>query len=203
MMRPVTKFGTRAIVAVSSLLTVGSTVNAGAGGQPNEVSGAVDVTRLAADLKSEDIDVRRSAAEQISQHGGDLRAVSVELVEACADADEEVREWVVTALEELDSPAETDLPDLVELLSDDSDDVGYWAATLLGRLRKAAVPAVPDLVTTLNASKGMATRQRAAWALGKIGRKAAAALPALEKAAQSDNARLSRLAATAIESIRE
>ncbi len=198
-----TTFDKRAFAIASCLLVLLGVANADAGDQPSEVIGAVDVTRLAAELKSEDVNARRSAAEQISQHGGDLRAVSIELVEACADADEEVREWIVTALEELDSPADTDVPELAELLDDDSDDVGYWAATLLGRLGKTAADAVPALVAALTDAKGMATRQRAAWALGKIGRKATDALPALEQAANNENARLSRLATSAIESIRE
>jgi HEAT repeat protein len=198
----VTPFGVRALVVTSNVLVIHMAVIADIGGQLDEVSGNVAVSRLVADLKSDDVDVRRNAAERISQHGGDLCAVSVELVEACADEDEEVREWVVTALEELKQPAESDLQDLADLLANDSDDVGYWAATLIGRLGKAALPAVPALVAALADTQGLLTQQRAAWALGKIGRKAVDALPALEKAAASQNARLSRLATGAIEGIR-
>lgn len=195
------RIGMWSVVVASSVFA--DDVAVAVGGQIVEVSVAVDVIRLVAELKSDDVEARRSAAEKITQHGGDLRAVSIELIEACTDTDEEVREWVVAALEELDTPSENDLSDLAELLSDDSDDIGYWAATLIGRLRKAALPAVPALITTLGEAKGLATQQRAAWALGKIGRKADAALPALKKATQSDNSRLSRLAAKAIESIGE
>jgi HEAT repeat protein len=195
------RIGMWSVVVASSVFA--DDVAVAVGGQIVEVSVAVDVTQLVAELKSDDVGSRRSAAEKITQHGGDLRAVAIELIEACADTDEEVREWVVAALEELDTPSENDLSDLAELLADESDDVGYWAATLIGRLRKAAVPAVPALITTLGEAKGLATQQRVAWALGKIGRKADAALPALKKAAQSDNSRLSRLATKAIESIGE
>jgi hypothetical protein len=61
---------------------------------------------------------------------------------------------------------------------------------------------VPTLAESLANALAQHVRERAAWALGKIGPAAGSALPALEIAAAGDNARLARLAETAIESVR-
>ncbi len=126
---------------------------------------------------------------------------AVPLVQACGDQDEEVRGWAVTALEELGPPPVADLAALASLLADQNADVGYWAATLLGRLGEDAAPAVPALASALSGSKHSSVRQRAAWALDKLGPPATGALDALRQAADDDDLRLARLAGRAIEQI--
>jgi HEAT repeat protein len=127
--------------------------------------------------------------------------LAVALVKATGDDAEEVREYAAAALEEMGPPEVEDVGSLAALLSDSAADAGYWAATLLGRLEANAVPAVPLLAAAVTGSTNMSVRQRAAWALGKIGPPAGPALNALKQAATSDNPRLARLAHRAIEQI--
>jgi len=152
-------------------------------------------------LASEDVAVRLQAAERAAQLGSEAQPLAVALVRACGDADEEVRNWVTGALEELGPPRGADLQPLSHLLADSNEEVSYWAATLLGRLKKDAAPAVPDLTHVLEHSSSLAVRQRAAWALGRIGAAARAAMPALKEASTSNNPRLARLAAEALTAI--
>jgi HEAT repeat protein len=79
--------------------------------------------------------------------------------------------------------------------------VAYWAITLLGRAGDNAAPAVAALADILCSSAEPPVRERAAWALGKIGPTAQAARPALDEAAASDEPRLRRLAEKALEAI--
>jgi HEAT repeat protein len=160
-----------------------------------------DLSRWIADLSAADSAVRAEAAEQLARLGEDARAAAVPLVRAAGDDEESAREWSVSALEDLGSPADDDLPALAELLAAANADVGYWAATLIGRLEERAAPAVAALTAALADSNPLIVRQRAAWALGKIGPAAAAARPDLEKAAESTDPRLSRLAKQAVEEI--
>ena len=147
------------------------------------------------------------AAERLAELGPDARQAAASLVRAMGDPNEEVRELVAAALEELGSPPLGNLPELARLLEDPSADVGYWAATLLGRLGEAGADAVSPLIDAGGgASREKPSHQtvseRSVWALGKIGPPAAGALPLLRKLAESaDNARLSRLASAAIEQI--
>ncbi len=122
------------------------------------------------------------------------------LVEASGRSDD-ARESVVATLEELGPPPAADGAKLADLLNDPSLDVAYWAATLLGRLEGAAAPAVSSLAQALARHAELAVRQRAAWALGKIGPPAAAARGPLEIAAASQNTRLASLARTALDSL--
>jgi HEAT repeat protein len=83
------------------------------------------------------------------------------------------------------------------LLSAEHPDVAYWAATLLGRLESEASGAVSQLMEALGSS-ALAVRERAAWALGRIGPRASKALPLLRKLSRDSRPRLARLAAEAI-----
>jgi len=153
-------------------------------------------------LRSADREERRAAAEALAGLGSEARGAAVALVAASCDADESVRQWSSSALEDLGPPCQQDQQPLIRLLDDRRADVAYWAATLLGRLGDRATDAVDALALTVMASPFPAVRQRAAWALGHIGPPAAAATPALTCASRSDNTRLSRLAARALASIR-
>jgi HEAT repeat protein len=159
-----------------------------------------DLSALVASLKSGDADQRQAAAEKLSQRGTDAAPAAVALVEAC-ERDDEARESVVAALEELGPPAASDVAKLAALVSRPSLDVAYWAATLLGRLEGEASPAVPALSEALGGHGELAVRQRAAWALGKIGPAAATARDALTKAAASSDPRLASLARAAVSSV--
>ncbi len=162
-----------------------------------------DLNELASLLTSNDPGKCLAAAEELSILGPYAQAVAIELVRAMASDSEEVREFVANVLEELGPPQIEQLAELVGMLEDTNADVGYWAATLLGRLGKTGKDAVPPLIeVATKISADLAVRQRAVWALGKIGRPAAAATAVLEQIVQAnENARLSRLATTAIERI--
>ena len=131
-----------------------------------------------------------------------LKQAAPALVQACAEDDESLREWVVSALEQLGAPADTDLPALVKLL--DADELSaYWAATLLGRLHERAAPAVAPLTKCVAASPHPSVRQRAIWALGQIGSAARSAAEVLQQAAASSDPRTARLAREAIDGVQQ
>lgn len=160
-----------------------------------------DIAELVESLRSGDEAKCLAAAEALARLGSDAQPAAVALVEACATDDEETLEWVTSALEDLGPPPASDVAPLAALVGDPSLDVAYWAATLLGRLHEEAEPAVSALAGALEAHPEMAVRQRAAWALGMIGPKAAGARAALEKAAGSEDRRLASLAREALEKL--
>jgi HEAT repeat protein len=147
--------------------------------------------------------VRRSqGAEQLSRLGEGARAAAVPLVHAAGDPDEAVREWAVAALEELGPPLEKDVESLATMLDSAAPDVAYWAATLLGRLGPTAVAATPCLIKALTNTPHTVAKERAAWALGKIGPGAGEAASALDKAAAGNEPRLARVAQRSLKQIR-
>jgi len=160
-----------------------------------------ETPQLTVALTASDPAARSQAAEALSHLGAAAREAAVPLVRASGDESEEVREWVIAALEQLGPPPLSDLDELHSLLDDGNADVGYWAATLIGRLGSAAAPAVSSLVSAASESHVMPVRERAIWALGKIGPPAAAALDCLKSAAESSQPRLARLAERAIRQI--
>ncbi len=122
------------------------------------------------------------AAESLCRLGPDAQPAAVQLVRTCADTSEIVREWVVGALEEIGPPDPADLDELANLAATQDPDVAYWAITLLGRLGESAVLAVDALTRSLSTHPATSVRQRAAWALGKIGPTASDSLGALRSA---------------------
>lgn len=155
----------------------------------NNLSAAEDARRL-------------HAAENLARLGEEARGAAVPLVRAAGDASESVREWAVAALEGLGPPDVKDLTALQQMTTTTSpDDVAYWAITLVGRLGTEGAPAVPRLIEVLEESDSLVVRQRAAWALGRIGPGGADARDALQQASRSEDPRLSRLAATALQQI--
>lgn len=159
----------------------------------------MDTSIFVNDLNSDQLTVRRRAAEQLAAHLD--AAAAVPLVRASGDADESVREWAVAALEQLGIPDAADAAALTELLTAEQRDVRYWSATLLGRLGRRAASAVTALTDSTARDADPAVRQRAAWALGEIGPPAAAAKHVLTQAAADDDTRLARLARQSLEKI--
>ena len=162
-----------------------------------------EISHWIANLSSPDIVLVGQAAEALAKLGPDAKAAAVPLVRAVAFMDETVREWVVSALESLEAPHEEDAPALTELVGSENGDVAYWAVTLLGRLDGKARAAVPALTEALKQNPHPHNRQRAAWALGKIGPAAKEALPALKEAAHGHDSRLARIALFSMEQIME
>jgi len=154
-----------------------------------------------AQLRGEDHSQQAAAAEALARLGSDARPAAVALVRVCGSADDAVREWAAAALEELGPPPPGQIGELIELARDQSLDAAYWAVTLLGRAGDNAAPAVATLAEVIRGSTEPSVRERAAWALGKIGPAAEAAGPALREAAASDEPRLRRLAEKALEAL--
>ena len=160
-----------------------------------------DLVALSKQLASTNAEHRAVAAEQLSQAGEDAAAAAVPLVAACGDADDRVREFAVAALEDLGPPLAADIPTLIKLVDSPDPLVAYWAITLLGRSGKTAAEAVAVLVACVESSADLSVRQRAAWALGKIGPAAGAARGTLKRAAGQGDERLARLANEALQAI--
>ena len=160
-----------------------------------------ELSTLIADLAAPEAPRRAAAARKLTKLGPDGSAAASALVRTAGDADEQVREWAVAALEELGAPPQQELDALCDLLQSPQADIGYWSATLLGRLGAAAASAVPMLADALAKSPAPSVRQRAAWALGRIGPPAAGARAELAAGTQEPDERLARLCREALERI--
>lgn len=125
-----------------------------------------------------------------------------QLLDTASDQ-ETVRDQAASALEDQGPPAVEEAPAIAALLTCPHADVVYWAATLLGRLAAQAAPFTAELAKVLESTAPLHSRERAAWALGKIGPPARAALPALDTAAASSEPRLARVASQAAACIRQ
>jgi HEAT repeat protein len=160
-----------------------------------------DLATLIAQLEGTDTAAQTTAANELASRGRDAQGAIVSLVRTVGIPDEEVLEACAAALEEAGPPSADQMVPLMSLTSDCSGDVSYWAVTMLGRARADAAPAVPALVAVLESDADLPVRERAAWALGEIGPAAKNAVTALTAAANCDDARLSRLAKKALDSI--
>ncbi len=156
-----------------------------------------EIVTLIGQLQDKQVAVRAASAEQLCQLGAEAQQAATELVTAAGD-EESVSNWAVAALEELGAPPATATAALAELSASDQELVSYWAITLLGRLEAEATDAEQALVTALGSSPHLACRQRAAWALGKLGTLSATATNALQQASQASDPRLAQLATRAL-----
>jgi HEAT repeat protein len=160
-----------------------------------------DVQALIDRLGSLDPSDAAAAAEALCHLGRDAQAATVALVRAAGAGDETVRAWVAAALEEVGPPAAGQIGELIRLADHQESAVRFWAVTLLGRAGAAAAQAIDAIAAQLRHSPDLSTRERAAWALGRIGPPAVTAVSALHMAAASGEPRLSRLAKASLASI--
>ncbi len=160
-----------------------------------------DVTSLANSLAHGTPEERLASAEALARLGVEASPAAIAIVQALEFEDDGLRDWLVAALEDLGAPATADAPALAALITKPALDPAYWAATLLGRLESQAAPAVPQITEALDKHAESTVRERAAWALGKIGSAAAGARSSLEAAAKGGNPRLARLASEALSQI--
>ena len=135
------------------------------------------------------------------RHWIPLEDIRYELVTEVFVRSGEAREWCAAALEELGPPPATQIAELTRMARDNSLDTAYWAITLLGRSGAGAARAVSTLTGLLQTAPDSSLRERAAWALGKLGTAAEPAAPALRAAAASNEPRLSRMAKQALDEI--
>lgn len=153
---------------------------------------------LQSDLKHADAARRAAAAEALAQQGEEAAPAVLELLAACADEDETVREWATSALEGLGAPAPQHETALVTALGSESPTAVFWAATLVGRLASRSPETADALLKVANKHNDLAARQRAIWALGRFGLGSPAVLDALRGFASSADARTARLAHDAL-----
>jgi len=153
-------------------------------------------------LNSDSPQRQTDALRQIS--GGDaVFGVAVRCVELAGCRSDEVRMWAAEALETSVKPQPSDAKPLAGLLAGGGDgEICYWAATLLGRLGPSASCAALELEACVDRSPYLPARERAAWALSRIGPAAAMAAATLRRVAADGPPRLRRLATQALESIR-
>ena len=145
------------------------------------------------------VEERIEAATWLATHPDDVPDTALPvLLQSCGDESEEVVQWAESALEEI-QPSLSSLAEISKLVSSSEEQVAYWSCTLLGRLGAAAEDAADPLAKVLGSNAPLAVRERAAWALGKIGSGAPAAVEALKAAAEDGESRLGRLAAKALE----
>lgn len=161
-----------------------------------------DISVLISQLSHSAAAERSAAAEALSRLGEEACPAAIPLARAAGDEYEEVQEWAVAALEELGPPSANDVIAIAELLADENADVAYWAATLTGRLGEQGVPATTALCAALEQHRPLNVRERAAWALGRIGPSAGPeAVETLKQAAAEPQPRLARLAQRALEQV--
>ena len=165
---------------------------------------AGDVTKLVVDLKSNDSDVRRSAAKGLAEMGPEAKDAAPALLAALKnDKDLFVRRFAAKALGEVEAAVtalgkmgEPAVPPLIDALKNKSADpkkpkkgpaatdstafVRTKAAEALGNMGPKAKSAVPALIDAL---KDPNVRTEAAIALGNIGPDAKSAVSALQDAA--------------------
>jgi len=215
--RPQNPFSTQFLTSMASIKVkvvlgwtlswAASIVCAGCGGHP--------LTTLTEQLRSDEVQIRRSAARELGQMGPAAAAAVGALQDAVADRDREVRRLSSIALGEVGPPAKAAVPALTAALSDDELSVRLAAAfslqkldthneafapVLIGAMRKGdggvivrvgelgagAGWAVPTLISLLDDQRP-GIRRISADALQQIGPLASAAEAALRRAASQDS----------------
>lgn len=154
----------------------------------------MDPSQAIAQLMSPDAPLRIEAAEYFGTHPEMVPAAIIPLCRAVVDDEEQVGQWATSALEDCGSPPTEEQEALVDLLTDTHADVVYWAATLLGRLEHQAQPAVAPLSGLATRHESANVRQRALWALGKIGDRSDIVRTALDDPIHQKNPRSARVA---------
>jgi HEAT repeat protein len=161
------------------------------------------IERWIDDLSEADLPSQRAAAEALASMAEEARQAAIPLVRACGSEDSDLRAWSVAALEQLGPPVTSDVNALAKLIGGENETSDYWAITLIGRGASELCPEQTEITTVLTAalesSPYQIVRQRAAWALGRLGSKTAAVRQALQRATDSTDARLVRLAQAALE----
>ncbi|WP_442485456.1 HEAT repeat domain-containing protein [Aeoliella sp. SH292] len=152
-------------------------------------------------LQSPDVALRRQAAEHLSQNPDAAMELPVDLVKAIGDSDRQVMEYAVATLEELGEPSPLHLSRLSELIVDENPDVQYWAVTLVGRTGPAAVEYATRLAGVVASKAEPQVRERAAWAIARIGPAASPVRRLLEPFRDAEPSSLARAVRKALEAI--
>lgn len=141
--------------------------------------------------------------EQLRQLASDpsqSRSRLIPLLNELRADDDEVKGWVNDCLTLVEALPSSLAPQLSTYCSDTHVAVASWACKLLGRLGHDGSAWQDVLVNALTNHESTAVKQAAAAALANIQGLSAATLQALRLAAQTDDARLKRLAEQAMAS---
>lgn len=144
-------------------------------------AGADEVSDLVRQLKSGDVDARRTAAKSLGEAGAGAASAVPALTSALRDGDLYVRRFAAQSLGEIGAGAKSAVPALTALLqkSGERKEVLDAATAALGKIGGGA-GSVKALVATLtNAEGDPEVRRQAAETLGKMGADAKRAIPAL------------------------
>lgn len=163
----------------------------------------MEVAALIAALQQPLAAERIEAARLLCQAGTGANSAAVALVQAVGDDDDDVRQWVTAALEELGPPRVEDLENLEQVLRESEADRAYWAATLIGRLGSAGGGAAKSLAAVARSAQPLTVRQQAVWAIGELGPVAHDCHDTLREVSASPDPRLRRLAEAALESTKK
>lgn len=125
------------------------------------------------------------------------------LLVTMGDSDEETRAWASDVLQSVEVLPRGLADDVAAYCLDPHPAVAAWACTLLGKLERDANQYQSHIVACLNAHPSISTRQQAALALNAVAELQPTTLEpetveALQRAAQSDDPRLKRLATGAL-----
>ena len=136
-----------------------------------------------------DPETQREAREVLEKLAGRRDRVLVpQILAALKELGSRDGSVLVPALAEKDPPVKEAVPVIAGILDSGNEPTRKAAVSGLGRMGSVAAPAAPGLVELLQSARDTETRVEAAEALGRIGPKCApVAVPALAKAAQSDN----------------
>lgn len=158
----------------------------------------MDVDALAATLLTDKPSRRLAAAEELASLGPEAARAATALVTACGIP--ALVDVCVGALEELGPPPNEQLPALAAMVGAADENVAYWAATLVGRTGEAAAPYLDSLEAAANNEQiAIEVRERAVWAISKLGPLAKPAEATLRSiAAAGPSPRIKRLASNAI-----
>jgi len=171
---------------------------------------AAIVRELTVGLSNPDVDARRAAAKAVSEAAKDVRvSLLTQLRESLrTEKDGQVRLLVFESITAMGADAAPAAPELVhsmrtsfggsrtEKLHQD-----YRAAIALASIGEPSVQALKDLLTSADTKENV--RAEALMALGKIGKPAAAAIPAIVPFLGHESGRLRQEAITALGSIGE
>jgi HEAT repeat protein len=138
---------------------------------------AAEVADLAQQLKSPEVEVRRTAAKSLFEMGTEAKEAVPNLVQALKDRDLFVRRFSAQALGEVGPDARDAVPALKGSLGDPKKEVVEAAATALGKLGSEGITALTDVVQ--NKKQDVEVRRSAVAALGLAGGNAKDAVPVL------------------------
>lgn len=138
---------------------------------------AAEVSDLARQLKSPEVDQRRAAARSLFEMGTEAKAALPELMQALKDQDLFVRRFSAQALGEIGPDAREAIPALKISLGDGKKEVVEAAARALGKLGPDGIAALTGLVK--DRKQETEVRRSAVVALGQAGSNAKDAVPVL------------------------